>query len=615
MGKNNTGKNMSSMSSVAGLSKYIKTLPETKFSIMGMLILSFLIGSIIYLCDLTPNVGIIEDFITGGLFGVTVFGFASIMSGALNQQVISTLHGINLKIKHSMFLSVLSMTILGMIIIVGCIISQIFRVDIFLNSMLFGCVIIYGFNTLVFWATSKVRFSVAAITGLIQPILILTMYTLITFLFIDASFMGPAILQITLKAIVAAVIFVMAIYAFIRVIASPFKKNLGIGVLDLLSLFIAHMNEGSNSLEGLFENMSEAIDTIVTFVSFKAEDGIKALFISPSVHPGPLGDLGGSNMPTLLANKFDHFTMVAHGPSTHDFNPIAVSEIDKIEKSVKRGMERVEYSQDASKFLRYNSEKANIGVQFFNDGMVILSTFAPEAVDDIEFGVGLSMMAQSRSRCNVKDSVIVDCHNSFTPESGEVLPGNAEVFQLMDVIDKINPNQEKYEIKVGCYEDTMGSLDKHDGIGDSGIKTMVVEVDNQRTAYVLFDSNNMEIGFRQEIIDAVSDLEIDEIEVMTTDTHTVNTLSRGYNPIGISKRPEIIQYVRKSILEAINDLEKVDVGTGTEKIKNLNTFGPKNSTELISTISSVVAVSKIIAPVLLITALLIVIMWLFFGGL
>ena len=125
----------------------------------------------------------------------------------------------------------------------------------------------------------------------------------------------------------------------------------------------------------------------------------------------------------------------------------------------------------------------------------------------------------------------------------------------------------------------------------------------------------MEIGFRQEIIDAVSDLEIDEIEVMTTDTHTVNTLSRGYNPIGIAKRPEIIEYVKISINEAIKDLEKVEVGTGTNKIENLNTFGPKNSTELISTISSVVAVSKIIAPVLLITALLIVFIWIFFGGL
>lgn len=606
---------MSSMSSVAGLSKFITTLPKTRYSAMGIIILSFLLGSTIFLIDLTPNQWIVEELIYGGLYGILVFGITSMMSGFLNQQIISMLHGINLKIKHSMFLSCLSMTFLGIVIILGCIVSWLINTDIFLNSMLFGCVLIYGFNTLVFWATSKVRFTVAAITGLIQPILILTMYTLITFLFIDTSFIGPVILQITIKAIVAAIIFVLAIYAFITIIASPFQKNLGIGVLDLLSLFIAHMNEGSNSLEGLFETMGEAIDTVVTFVSFKNENGIKALFISPSVHPGPLGDLGGSNMPTLLANKFDHFTMVAHGPSTHDFNPIAVSEIDKIENTVKEGLKKVEYSPNASKFVRYNAEKANIGVQFFNEGMIILSTFAPEAVDDIEFGVGLTMMAQSRSKCNVEDSIIVDCHNSFEPESGEVLPGNSEVFHLIEVIEKIDANQDKESIKIGCYENSMETMDKQEGIGESGIKTMVIEVDDQRTAYVLFDSNNMEIGFRQEIIDAVKDLEIDEIEVMTTDTHTVNTLSRGYNPIGIAKRPEIIEYVKTSIVEAIKDLEKVEVGTGTEKIKNLKTFGPKNSTELISTISSVVAVSKIIAPVLLITALLIVFIWIFFGGL
>ena len=595
------------MSSVAGLSKFITTLPETKYSIMGMAIISFLIGSAFYIIDLSPGMGIIQDFIYGGLFGFVVLGVSSIMSGALNQQVISSLHGINLKIKHSMFLSGLSMTILGIFVLLGCIVSRLINVDIFVNSMIFACVLVYGFNTLVFWATSKVRFSVAAITGFIQPVLIIAMYISISFLFIDTSFMGPVIFQIILKAFVASIIFVIAIYAFITIIASPFKKNLGIGVLDLLSLFIAHMNEGSNSLEGLFENMSEAIDTIVSFVSFKTENGIKALFISPSVHPGPLGDLGGSNMPTLLANKFDCFTMVAHGPSTHDFNPIAVREIDKIENSIRKGLERVEYSENASKFVRYNCEKANIGVQFFNEGMVILS--------DIEFGVGLTMMAQSRNHCNVKDSVIVDCHNSFTAESGEVLPGNAEVFQLIDVIDSIDPEQEKYDIKIGCHEDNMDDLDKNDGVGESGIKTMIVEVANQRTAYVLFDANNMEIGFRQEIIDAVSDLEIDEIEVMTTDTHTVNTISRGYNPIGIVKRAEIIEYARASIIEAIKDLEKVEVGTGTNKIKNLNTFGPKNSTELISTISSVVAVSKIIAPVLLITSLFIAFIWIFFGGL
>ena len=573
---------MSSMSSVAGLSKYIKTLPKTKYSIMGILIISFIIGTAYFVVEYDVDLGLIDNILYGGLFGLFVLGFPSALSGVLNQKLIKTLNGINVKIKHSMFLSGLSLIFLGFTIGFGLLIYTIIHEDMFLNSLLFGCVLIYGFNTLVFWATSNVRFTKAAIVGLIQPVLIIAMFLAVTFLSLDISFIGPLVLQITAKALVAAIIFVLAIYAFISIIASPFKKNLGIGVLELLSLFIAHMNEGSNSLEGIFENMSEAIDTVVTFVSFKNEKGIKALFISPSVHPGPLGNLGGSNMPTILANKFDNFTMVAHGPSTHDFNPIATTEIDKIENAINKGLENLEYSSNGSKFVRYNSENANIGVQFFNEGMIILSTFAPEGSDDIEFGVGLTMMAQSRSKCNVRDSIIVDCHNSFTPESGEVLPGNAEVFHLIEVIDKI---------------------DKKD-----------VNNENQRTSYVLFDSNNMEIGFRQEIMDAVKDLDIDHIEVMTTDTHSVNTLSRGYNPIGISKRAEIIEYVIKTINEAIDDLEKVEVGTGTEKIKNLNTFGPNNSTELISTISSVVAVSKIIAPILIFTALFVAFIWIFYGG-
>lgn len=440
------------------------------------------------------------------------------------------------------------------------------------------------------------------------------MYVLISFFTNTMGFSDLGLTTIILKILVGCIIFIAAIYSFIRVAESPMKKNLGIGMLDLLSLFIANMNEGSTSLESLFENIGEKITTLVTFISFKGKNGIKALFISPCVHPGPLGSIGGSNMPTLLANKFDNFTMVAHGPSTHDFNPVAVKEIDKIENAIRKGLANAEYSNKASKFIRYNDKKANIGVQFLNKGMVILTTFAPNGSDDIEFSVGLTMMTQSKSKCSVEDSIIVDCHNSFTEESGGVLPGNEEVFELIDAIDKIQCNVEQSNIKVGCYENNMEDMDKNQGVGESGIKTMIIDVDNQRTAYVLFDSNNMEIGFRQEIMDAVKDLDVDEIEVMTTDTHSVNTISRGYNPIGLEKRPEIIEYVRTSIEKAIDDLEDVEVATGTEKIEDIETFGPNNSTELISTISSIVAVSKIIAPVLFLTALLIVFVWIFYTG-
>ena len=605
---------MSSMSSVAGLSKYIKTLPSTKKSIVGIFIVSFLTG-IIY--DMFVFEGLFSsDLLISGLIGFLVLGVSSFLSGSLNQQGVKILHGINLKIKHSMFLSLLSLVIISIMLIIGGLICNLLGIDASLNLLLFSCVLVYGINTLVLWSTTKIGFIKSAIIGALQPLLILAILILLLFLSSESAlFSTPTFVNIVIKTIIACVIFILAIYSFIKIIASPLEKNLNIGMLDLISLFIAHMNEGSDLLESTFSQMGESIDTIVTFISFKGKHGIKSLFISPSVHPGPLGDIGGSNMPTILSNKFDNFTMVAHGPSTHDFNPISVSEIDKIEKCVRNGLERVEYSKKASVFKRYSVNSANVGVQFFSEGMVILSTFAPNGSDDIEFGIGLTMMTQSISKCNVKDSVIVDCHNSFTPESGEVLPGHPEVFDLIDVIDEIELIEKKNSIKVGCYSDDMGSLGKREGIGNSGLKTMIIEVDNQRTAYVLFDSNNMEIGFRQEIIDATRELAIDEIEVMTTDTHTVNTLSRGYNPVGIEKRPEIIEYVKKGINKAIDDLEEVEVGTGTEKIKNLNTFGPKNSTELISTISSVVAVSKIIAPVLLISALLIVFIWIFYGNL
>ena len=109
---------MSSMSSVAGLSKYITTLPKTKFSIIGMILISTLTGSLYFLIDSVSH-SILEEIFYGGIYFLMIIGITSIMSGGLNQQVISIMDGINVKIKHSMFLSALSMTILCIILLIG----------------------------------------------------------------------------------------------------------------------------------------------------------------------------------------------------------------------------------------------------------------------------------------------------------------------------------------------------------------------------------------------------------------------------------------------------------------------------------------------------------------
>ncbi|HOQ20772.1 MAG TPA: DUF2070 family protein, partial [Methanothermobacter sp.] len=101
-------------------------------------------------------------------------------------------------------------------------------------------------------------------------------------------------------------------------------------------------------------------------------------------------------------------------------------------------------------------------------------------------------------------------------------------------------------------------------------------------------------------------------EVMTTDTHYVNTHSGGHNPIGKRKRNRILETIIECVESAVDDLEPVEVACATARVKNLNTLGPTNSTELVSTISSIVAVSRILAPIIFLVALVFVLVWIFY---
>ena len=468
---------MSSMSSVAGLSKYIRTLPKAKSSLLIIIVMSFIIGSVIFLVKPMSLGSGLENFLYGGAFGFVVFGLPAIITGSTDQKWVNTLHGINLKAKHSMFLALVSMTLAGIVSIIGTAVGHVIHWDLFVNSILFGSVLAFAFNILVIWSTTRIKLFKSVLIAIIQPLLMIGMLIITSFLNNIEAVFELGIIGTIFKVFIASIIFLLAIYSFIRVVESPMKKNLGFGALEILSYFILHMNEGSNTIEELFDNAGEAIDTIVGVASFRRMDGsIKALFISPCVHPGPLGDIGGSNMPTILAESFDAFTMVAHGPSTHDFNPVSSKEIVKIEDAVRRALDSMEYSPFASEFVRYSYKKANIGIQFFKNGSIMLSTFAPSGSDDIEFAVGLATMIESQRELDIQNPILVDCHNSFNAEKGGVLPGNPELFQLLDTIRLIEAKEPEYEVQVGCAHTDLGGFDKHQGIGESGLKTMVIEV-------------------------------------------------------------------------------------------------------------------------------------------
>ena len=77
----------------------------------------------------------------------------------------------------------------------------------------------------------------------------------------------------------------------------------------------------------------------------------------------------------------------------------------------------------------------------------------------------------------------------------------------------------------------------------------------------------------------------------------------------------ILEHIIKSTEDAMKDLEDVTVACDVSRIKDLKTLGPTHATELVTTISSIVAVSKIFAPLIFIIAFLSAFIWIFYWAL
>jgi len=63
----------------------------------------------------------------------------------------------------------------------------------------------------------------------------------------------------------------------------------------------------------------------------------------------------------------------------------------------------------------------------------------------------------------------------------------------------------------------------------------------------------------------------------------------------------------------MKDLEPVKVGAKVVPIKDIKTLGPTHATELVTTISSIIAVSKVFAPLIFILAFVFAFVWIFYG--
>jgi putative membrane protein len=389
-----------------------------------------------------------------------------------------------------------------------------------------------------------------------------------------------------------------AVWGFLVVIDRPWRSSLGVSVLDFIQGFIGHIAEGTHELESFFEEIGEDALVPVTVLSFRRPAGEeKARFVLPMIHPGPMGDIGGGNLPVRVAKSTDGLGFPPHATAGHDFNLVTEREVDTICETAERAYQRIEYTDTATGAVRVTDGDATLTGQAFGDDALVINTFAPHCADDVEYAVGLSAISEARSS-GLGDVLLVDAHNCNDglegDDLGHVVPGSKRSFDMIEGAGRLGKHLadlDQHPLELGTAWDRT-PWDPADGIGPLGIRVAILVVGDHTTAYVLVDGNNMEPGLRERIIEAIEPA--DTVEVMTSDTHIVNTVE-AENQVGEGvPETELIALVRSLVDRAIEDVEPVEAGMASEKAE-VTVFGNDRTETLASHANAMVPMATALA--------------------
>ena len=609
---------------LAALSRYVFRAPRWYASLGFALLIAALAGVAAF-----DSRFVLEDAWQGVFF----IGVPTVVASVLTPPVDRRLGGQLTPNRASLLALACEMVLVAFLIAAGALavltpLGQRFVFD----ALTVGLASVFALRLLVVMAVSRKSLTVAAIPASIQTVVVALLVFVYsgTMRFFEVggplvrSFLsrpnrGPAELGAVepldfALLVLTCVLYAGGVWVFVTVIDRPWRRSLGVSVMDFLRGFVGHIAEGTRELEDFFESLGEEAIVPVTVFSVRRSDGSeKARFVLPMIHPGPMGEIGGGNLPERVAKSADGLGFPPHATAGHDFNLVTEREVDTILAAAGRADERIEYTKTGTRSRRKTVGDATITGQTIGNGTLLIATYAPHFADDVDYSVGLSAAAEARAS-GLGEVLLIDAHNSNNgldgPDLGHVVPGSQRSFDLLEAVGEAADglaDAPREPLSMGvAWEKTEWT--PAEGIGPLGIRVAAFDVGGETTAYVLIDGNNMEPGLRQDI---VGRLPIDTAEVMTTDTHVVNTLESTNQVGGAIDHDELTARIEAIVGEALDDREPVVAGMATERAR-VTVFGNDRTETLASHANAMVAMGGALAAALVL-ALMAVSVLIFFA--
>ena len=587
---------------VVKLTKYLKALPTTKQAYLLILLTSIIIGVISHFI-LTKSINPINSLWAGTIIGLIFLGLPTITT-AIITTIMTAKTKASIDFKESIYLAIIGMILIIIPYLIGIWLSAanpLYLIDL----LIFGYSAIFLIRVIAVILITPFGIIKSTPVALVQPLTgfifistitaINTIYTLIPMPQIN-------IITFTAKAIISLIIMVGSTILLIKAVDAPMKKNFGIKSTTLTRAFLAHWLNNSLDIEEKMAPSTEKINALIGIIAFKAKNKIKALLITPYLHPGPFAEIGGSKMAKefiKIDSNLNTTTLVAHGTATHDLNPMRTADLKKIRTAIIKKVKNMKFKKEKISFEKAETKNAEITGNAFGKNVFMASSFYPKATEDIDLSIGKNIM--SKMEQNFDTAIYADAHNCnleghFTLFSGD--PRTAYLEEASETLSKKLLKAKQEEFKLGTSIIKIKNYTEKDGIGTAGIRTLLFKTKSgKKYAYVIIDANNIKGNLRKIILEELKKQGIEKAEVMTTDSHTVNNIQGIYNPFG-ERIPliEIKKAIKQGVQKAEENLEEVQVSMEKIKVPGIRVLGMQRASELIATINSIVSTMTIIAP-------------------
>jgi putative membrane protein len=435
-------------------------------------------------------------------------------------------------LRRSLALSLFCWIIWSGFLLFGLIFGILFGGSMWLRLVYLGFGAVLTFRVVVFLSTSSAGILNRLLSSFLHPFL-----HVLIFLVFWERLTDSVSFQFLPFLIVSSIAAFFSATLFIFLLDRMGQKNYYVHAIPLFRAFMLNWVVGLNApfekfLEKLGKN--ELIEVmLLKFDSLKT----KAAIIVPFVHPGPFKNIGSSLLPSQLKNDFEKEfncdACVPLGILGHELDLASQAQNKKIIKYVIDASDFVASADKASPFVKITSDSVTASCQIFGKAAFLSFTLAPETTEDLPQELG-NFVREEAKKLGIDCCIVVNAHNSITDKTElDVSLKTLKLVALKSLRKALSLPHYPFEIGVKTVFPKEFTL--RDGLGPGGITSIIVNVAEQKTAYVVIDGNNMISGLREEIILLLKSKGFHEAEIFTSDTHAVSAVvlgHRGYHPVG-----------------------------------------------------------------------------------